>query len=114
MLEPLSAAGSWLFALGVVICLLRPGERGRSLCLAAFSVYYAAALFFVLPELKHAGPLVLPLSVFGGVGLAFVPRGLWRVVRAALRASTPGAGGRGRRSDAGLGPGLRRRLRLQP
>ena len=70
LLEPLSAAGPWLFALGAVVCLLRRGERGRSLCLAAFSVYYAAALFFVLPELKHAGPLILPLSVFGGVGLA--------------------------------------------
>ncbi len=70
LLEPLSAAGPWLFALGAVVCLLRRGERVRSLCLAAFSVYYAAALFFVLPELKHAGPLILPLSVFGGVGLA--------------------------------------------
>ncbi len=70
LLDPLSAAGPWLFALGAVVCLLRRGERGRSLCLAVFSVYYAAALFFVLPELKHAGPLVLPLTVFGGVGVA--------------------------------------------
>ncbi len=80
LLEPLSAAGPWLFALGAVVCLLRPGERGRSLCLSAFSVYYSAALFFVLPELKHAGPLVLPLAVFGGIGLAS-PRFLIRGVR---------------------------------
>ena len=90
VLGPLSEAGPWLFGLGVVVCLLRSGERGRSLCLTAFSVYYAGVLFFVLPELKHAEPLVLPLSVFGGVGLASFraiarPRRLAAMIREAWR-----------------------------
>ena len=90
VLGPLSEAGPWLFGLGVVVCLLRAGERGRSLCLTAFSVYYAGVLFFVLPELKHAEPLVLPLSVFGGVGLASFraiarPRRLAAMIREAWR-----------------------------
>ncbi len=66
----LSRFGGWLFILGVGVSLLRTGQRYLSLCVAGFSVFYAAVLFAVLPELKHAGPLVLPLSVFGGVGLA--------------------------------------------
>jgi hypothetical protein len=70
LLNPLAKASGWLFALGVCVSLLRPGRRYLSLCLAGFSVFYAAVLFVVLPELKHAGPLVLPLSVFGGIGLA--------------------------------------------
>jgi hypothetical protein len=70
LLDPLAKAGGWLFALGVCVNLLRPGWRYLSLCLAGFSVFYAAVLFVVLPELKHAGLLVLPLSVFGGIGLA--------------------------------------------
>jgi hypothetical protein len=70
VLRPLAKVGAWLFALGVCVSLLRPGRRYLSLCLAGFSVFFAAVLFIVLPELKHAEPLVLPLSVFGGVGLA--------------------------------------------
>jgi hypothetical protein len=70
VLDRLAKAGAWLFALGVCISLLRPGRRYLSLCLAGFSVFFAVVLFIVLPELKHAEPLVLPLSVFGGVGLA--------------------------------------------
>jgi hypothetical protein len=61
-----------LFALGVCVSLLHPGRRYLSLSLAGFSVFYALVLFVVLPEFKHAGPLVLPLSVFGGVGLASI------------------------------------------
>jgi hypothetical protein len=66
----LARTGALWFALGVGISLLRPGWRYLSLCLAGFSVFYTAILFVVLPELKHAGLLILPLSVFGGIGLA--------------------------------------------
>ena len=70
VLRPLTAVGNWLFALGVCVCLVRQGARWQAVCLAAFSVFYAVVLLLVLPELKHAGPMVLPLTVFGGVGLA--------------------------------------------
>ena len=69
-LNLLARIGGWLFAVGVCISLLRPGWRYLSLCLAGFSVFYAGVLLAVLPELKHAGLLILPLSVFGGIGLA--------------------------------------------
>ena len=70
VLDPLVGVGAWLFALGVSVSVLRPARRYLSLCLAGFSLFYAAVLFAVLPELKHACPMVLPLSVFGGIGLA--------------------------------------------
>ena len=90
VLGPLSAAGPWLFGLGVCVSLLRPGQRWRSLCLAGFSVFHAVVLFLILPEFKHAGLLVLPLTVFGGVGLAslrglFHPGRLMGTVRTAWR-----------------------------
>jgi hypothetical protein len=77
VLNPLTAVGGWLFALGVCVSFVRQGTRWPAVCLALFSVVYAIVLLFVLPELKHAGPMVLPLTVFGGVGLA----SLFRLVR---------------------------------
>jgi hypothetical protein len=86
VLDPLSAVAPWLFALGACVSLLRPGARWSALCLIVFSVFYAAVLFLVLPEFKHAGPLILPLTVLGGVGLASL-RGLAqpRVLAASAR-----------------------------
>jgi hypothetical protein len=93
VLNPLSAVGPWLFALGACVSLLRPGARLSALCLLSFSVYQAVVLFLILPEYKHAAPLVLPLTVLGGVGLASLrglasPRALAAKARATLR---PGA-----------------------
>ncbi|HEV3449407.1 MAG TPA: hypothetical protein VG099_32525 [Gemmataceae bacterium] len=85
-LVPLARWGVVLFFLGVFISLGAGTERLLAGALALFSLYYACALFFVLPEFKHAGPLVLPLAVFGGRGLWALrqlayPSRLWRNVR---------------------------------
>jgi hypothetical protein len=79
-----------LFALGAAVALLAGPDPLRSACLLLFTLYHAAALFAVLPEHKHAGALVLPLCVFGGIGAAS-PGLLRRVplVLSRLRARLP-------------------------
>jgi hypothetical protein len=72
-----------LFVLGALVSLLAGSEPLGSGTLLLFSAYNACALFAVLPEYKHAGPLVLPLSVFAGLGtrtilrLVVAPLGWW-------------------------------------
>jgi hypothetical protein len=49
--------------------LLRGETRVLVLLLAAYFLYYSAALFMVLPESKHWPPLLLPLHVVAAAGL---------------------------------------------
>jgi hypothetical protein len=61
----------YFFTLGVVMGLLRQESRAATLLLGGYFVYYAAALFLVLPESKHWAPLLLPLHVLSASGLWF-------------------------------------------
>jgi hypothetical protein len=86
VLLPLARWDVVLFFLGLFVSLGAGPERLLAGALALFSLYYACALFFVLPEFKHAGPLVLPLAVFGGLGMWELrrlghPVRLWRGLR---------------------------------
>ncbi len=73
----LQSVSGWalpLFALGALAAIATGARPFESAALLAFSVYQAAALFAVLPEHKHAGTFVLPLSVFAGIGVLTVAR----------------------------------------
>lgn len=59
----------YLFGLGAVTLFLIGRDRLRGGCVALFALYYGGILFAVLPEQKHFGQLLLPLSVMGGLGL---------------------------------------------
>jgi hypothetical protein len=75
VLEPYGAVTPFLFIVGLVSGLLRDQSRGLALLLSLYFVYYAAALFLVLPEWKHMAHLLLPLHALSAVGL-------WSIVRA--------------------------------
>ena len=57
------------FLLGVVAYFLTSRERSPGFVLIGFSVFYAVILFLILPEQKHTAPLLLPLHMFGGIGV---------------------------------------------
>ncbi len=65
---------SWLFWLGLLFGLFLLPSRVAVLTQALFAVYYAFFLLLVLPETKHAPPLVLPQCLLGAVGLSTIPR----------------------------------------
>ncbi|HKI37237.1 MAG TPA: hypothetical protein VKA46_35610 [Gemmataceae bacterium] len=69
LLDPLTLLLPWLHLLGIGALVLIGRDRARGSCLLLFGPYYGAALFGVLPEVKHAGQLLLPLTVAGGLGL---------------------------------------------
>jgi hypothetical protein len=69
LLDPLTRIAPFAFAMGVVALLLADWRDWRWRSLLAFALVYAAAMLSVLPEAKHAGPILLPLCAFGGVGL---------------------------------------------
>jgi hypothetical protein len=84
-----------LFVVGILLGVLVEGRRVATLLIAAYFVYYAAALLMVLPESKHWPPLLLPLHVLAasGVWLALTtpwtrlrPDGAaaWRLLRGPL------------------------------
>jgi hypothetical protein len=72
-LAVLSRAAAGLFFLGLAVGWAGPAPRVAGF-LGLFAAYHAAALFAVLPEHKHAASLVLPLTVFAGIGT-------WALVR---------------------------------
>jgi hypothetical protein len=84
-MKPYVSLLPYLFAAGLALGLLRGEARVLVLLLAAYFVYYSAALFMVLPESKHWPPLLLPLHVIAAAGLWWALTALpW--LRAATRA----------------------------
>jgi hypothetical protein len=76
--------GGWmpqLFAVGIALGVLRRGHRVAALLIAAYFVYYAAALLMVLPESKHWPPLLLPLHVLAACGVRFAVTIPWARLR---------------------------------
>jgi hypothetical protein len=69
-----------------VFLLLASAEPIRAGSFLVYSGFYAAVLLAVLPESKHVGPLVVPLTVIGGLALAriLVP-GALRISRARIK-----------------------------
>jgi hypothetical protein len=65
-----------LFVLGATAGLLRRESVVGATLLAAYFVYYAAALFLVLPLPKHFLQLLLPLHVLAAVGVWFAIRSI--------------------------------------
>ncbi|MDP6958820.1 MAG: hypothetical protein QF645_08410, partial [Planctomycetota bacterium] len=66
---------SWIFlsslplsVFGVFWLLWVGRNREVVLVMVALSVYYALLLWFMLPEVKHYTPMMIPLAVLGGVG----------------------------------------------
>jgi hypothetical protein len=57
----------YLFLLGSAFTLLLSPEPVRAGSLVVFSAYYAASLLLVLPEVKHLPPMLVPLTVIGGI-----------------------------------------------
>jgi len=100
-LDPLTRTAPYLFWLGAVALLLSRRQPITSQLLTGFAFLYSAVLLAVLPEAKHAGPLLLPLSVLGGIGLARVLELAWPGRRRAWLGDWSGAG-RGRGLLAGL------------
>jgi hypothetical protein len=67
----------YLFVVGIVLGSLADGRRAFTLVMAAYFVYYAAALLMVLPESKHWPPLLLPLHVLAASGVWLASRIRW-------------------------------------
>jgi len=79
----LHKASLLFFLLGFPGLLLFCKERVRAVSFIVFSFYQAGAMFFVLPEEKHSGLLVLPLVIIGAMGMwllvrLFHARELWK------------------------------------
>gem|GEM_PF-3434122 len=74
LLDPLTSCLPWLTITGVLAATFSRRERWTAIAVAIFPLYYTPVLWLVLPESKHLMPLVLPLTVFGGIGLATVVR----------------------------------------
>ncbi|HEV8253755.1 MAG TPA: hypothetical protein VGQ78_03300 [Vicinamibacteria bacterium] len=72
LLDPLTRSLPVLFGVGAVVLALRSREPATSLLLVGFSVLYAGVWLVILPETKHAGPMLLPLTVVAAAGLAGV------------------------------------------
>jgi hypothetical protein len=88
-----NAASRWraasmpiFFVLGVAFAFLESERRVAALLLAAYFVYYGAALLTVLPESKHWASLLLPLNVLSAYGL-------WRTLTTLLALRRPGVSG---------------------
>jgi hypothetical protein len=69
VLDWLSDGSLWFFVVGIGAVLFVCPDKVRAGSLVVFSVFYAGVLWAVLPEYKHAGSLLLPITVLGGVGL---------------------------------------------
>lgn len=74
MLNGVSQALPWFFLFGVAAALLlRAADFGRgrtqAVLLVGLSIVHTAALLLVLPEQKHCGVLLLPLTVLGAIGI---------------------------------------------
>jgi hypothetical protein len=80
VLDPLYLLTPYLTIIGIIAALFqaRPPIAGA---LVAFLLYYAAILFCVLPEYKHTGLLVLPLSVLSGLAVTSFAPSRWRQAR---------------------------------
>jgi hypothetical protein len=74
LLDSLTRLGPFLYWLGLLVVLLLSREPLTALGLGLFGFAHGAALLAVLPETKHTGPLLLPLAVFCGAGLAALLR----------------------------------------
>lgn len=90
----IAQAGPALFVAGLVLIAgagLAPGPRERILALGLglFAFGYAGVLFLVLPEVKHAGLLVVPMCALGAAGLGRLARLLSPEGRAETRAGLP-------------------------
>ena len=81
-----------LMLIGVVGGLLDRRARLTTALMAGYYVVYSAILLAVLPEAKHAIPLLLPVHVIGAIGvwsLARAARELPQLVRSARHALRP-------------------------
>jgi hypothetical protein len=67
--EPLLRLLPWLVVLGAAAALLAGREPAACLCLLGFETAYVLVLFFVLPMHKHLALTLLPVPIFGGLGL---------------------------------------------
>jgi hypothetical protein len=84
----------WFFVVGALVSVLTGSEPLPAVSLLLFSVYHAAVLFAVLPEHKHAGAMVLSLSVFSAIGAWALTRlvaspSSWRTAWSTLRPRLP-------------------------
>jgi len=75
-LDHYGACIPYLFVLGLAVGVLRNQSSLAALLLTTYFLYYAAALFLVLPLSKHFLQLLLPLHVLSAVGLWFVLRSI--------------------------------------
>jgi len=67
----------WLCALGVALGVLSRSRRVAIVLVAGYFVLYAGVQLAILPEIKHWGPLLLPLHVLAATGL-------WQLLRGAV------------------------------
>jgi len=67
----------WLCALGVALGVLSRSRRVATVLVAGYFVLYAGVQLAILPEIKHWGPLLLPLHVLAATGL-------WQLLRVAV------------------------------
>jgi hypothetical protein len=67
--DPLTRGLPYLHFLGIVALLWIGKDKIRGGILILFAFYYSLVWFFVLPEQKHLGQMLLPLTISGGIGL---------------------------------------------
>ena len=72
--DPVSTALPWLFLIGFAAAMTFDRTafgraRPQVLLLAGLTILQSAALLLVLPEQKHCGVLLLPMTVLGAVGV---------------------------------------------
>lgn len=68
-LDPASISLPWLFLFGLSASVVLGRGRAQALLLGGLTLAQSAALLLVLPEQKHCGVLLLPLTVLGGIGV---------------------------------------------
>lgn len=93
ILDPISAALPWFFLLGLFAAVAIGAMGPQALLLGGLTVIQSLALLLVLPEQKHCGVLLLPMTVLGGVGtwtlLRLTRRANWTPVLTTLRSNRP-------------------------
>jgi hypothetical protein len=72
LLNRLAELMPYLFLAGALAALFLARDLVLAAGLALFAVFHAAALLLVLPEMKHAGQLLLPITVLGSSGMWLV------------------------------------------
>ncbi len=81
VLDPLYGLAPYLAIVGLIATLVWVRPVLVASLIAALMLFYAAILLGVLPEYKHTGLLVLPVSILSGLAVTSIVNRSWRQAR---------------------------------